>query len=110
MSDVNFQQFYANKQATNLAIKTYIYHGNRTEYGLYCCEQANLLLFVLTLWNLRSWDSLQGRQVEHVLRCFFLADILQHYEQANVGSLKATKCKLQRAYAGHGGHIAQMPR
>ena len=64
MSDVNFQQFYANKQATNLAIKTYIYHGNRTEYGLYCCEQANLLLFVLTLWNLRSWDSFQGRKVE----------------------------------------------
>ena len=83
-----------------------IYHGNRMEYGLYFCEQANLLLFVLTLWNLRSRDSLQGRKIEHVLRCFFL----QHYEQANVGSLKATKCKLQRAYAGHGGHIAQMPR
>ena len=78
------------------------------EYGLYFCEQANLLLFVLTLWNLRSRDSLQGRKIEHVLHCFFLADIL-NYEQAKVGSVKATKCKLQRAYAGHGGHIAQMP-
>ena len=55
-------------------------------------------MFQSTLWNLRSLDSLQGRKVEHVLHCFFLADIL-NYEQAKVGSVKATKCKLQRAYA-----------
>ena len=80
-----------------------------TERNMVCIVVNRQICYYL-FWPFGTYDHGIIYKEEYVLRCFFLADILQHYEQANVGSLKATKCKLQRAYAGHGGHIAQMPR